>query len=94
QVESQVSVAQSNSVLLRAIAAIDLTKNPEFNGSGMLDRWLGMLFGSDDGDRTAETLDALRRRLAVKRDDKVLVLNIIVTAKSADLAAKLANAIA
>ncbi|TGP49315.1 lipopolysaccharide biosynthesis protein [bacterium M00.F.Ca.ET.230.01.1.1] len=94
QVESQVSVAQSNSVLLRAIAATDLTKNPEFNGSGVLDRWLGMLFGPDDGDRTAETLDALRRRLAVKRDDKVLVLNIIVTAKSADLAAKLANAIA
>lgn len=94
QVESQVSVAQSNSVLLRAIAATDLTHNPEFNGQGVLDRWLGMVFGSDDGDRTAETLDALRRRLAVKRDDKVLVLNIIVTAKSADLAAKLANAIA
>ncbi|MEI9405992.1 GumC family protein [Mesorhizobium argentiipisi] len=94
QVESQVSVAQSNGVLLRAIAATDLTHNPEFNGQGVLDRWLGMVFGSDDGDRTAETLDALRRRLAVKRDDKVLVLNIIVTAKSADLAAKLANAIA
>ncbi|MBZ9763164.1 lipopolysaccharide biosynthesis protein [Mesorhizobium sp. CA8] len=94
QVESQVSVAQSNSVLLRAIAATDLTHNPEFNGQGVLDRWLGTVFGSDDGDRTAETLDALRRRLAVKRDDKVLVLNIIVTAKSADLAAKLANAIA
>lgn len=94
QVESQVSVAQSNSVLLRAIAATDLTHNPEFNGQGVLDRWLGTVFGSDDGDRTAETLDALRRRLAVKRDDKVLVLNIIVTAKSAELAAKLANAIA
>jgi len=94
QVESQVSVAQSNSVLLRAIAATDLTHNAEFNGQGVLDRWLGMVFGSGDGDRTAETLDALRRRLAVKRDDKVLVLNIIVTAKSADLAAKLANAIA
>jgi len=87
QVESQVSVAQSNGVLLRAIAATNLTKNPEFNGEGVLDRWLGMVFGSDDGDRTAETLDALRRRLAVKRDDKVLVLNITVTAKSAQTAA-------
>ena len=94
QVESQVSVAQSNGVLLRAIAATNLTKNPEFNGEGVLDRWLGMVFGSDDGDRTAETLDALRRRLAVKRDDKVLVLNITVTAKSAQTAADLATAIA
>ncbi|CDX59214.1 Lipopolysaccharide biosynthesis protein [Mesorhizobium plurifarium] len=94
QVESQVSVAQSNGVLLRAIKATNLTENPDFNGQGGLGRWLGMLFGSDDGDRTAETLDSLRRRLAVKRDDKVLVLNIIITAKSADLAAELANAIA
>ncbi|BCM18837.1 GumC family protein [Mesorhizobium sp. J8] len=94
QVESQVSVAQSNGVLLRAIKATNLTENPDFNGQGGLGGWLGMLFGSGDGDRTAETLDALRRRLAVKRDDKVLVLNIIITAKSADLAAELANAIA
>ncbi|MDG4877100.1 Wzz/FepE/Etk N-terminal domain-containing protein [Mesorhizobium sp. WSM4935] len=94
QVESQVSVAQSNGVLLRAIKATNLTENPDFNGQGGLGRWLGLLFGSDDGDRTAQTLDSLRRRLAVKRDDKVLVLNIIITAKSADLAAELANAIA
>ncbi|TPO03299.1 Wzz/FepE/Etk N-terminal domain-containing protein [Mesorhizobium sp. B1-1-5] len=94
QVESQVSVAQSNGVLLRAIKATNLTENPDFNGQGGLGGWLGMFFDSGDGDRTAETFDALRRRLAVKRDDKVLVLNIIITAKSADLAAELANAIA
>ncbi|MDX8452913.1 Wzz/FepE/Etk N-terminal domain-containing protein [Mesorhizobium sp. VK9D] len=94
QVESQVSVAQSNGVLLRAIKATNLTENPDFNGQGGLGRRLGMLFGSDDGDRTAETLDSLRRRLAVKRDDKVLVLNIIITAKDAKTAADLANAIA
>ncbi|MBZ9986552.1 lipopolysaccharide biosynthesis protein [Mesorhizobium sp. BH1-1-5] len=94
QVESQVSVAQSNGVLLRAIKATNLAEDPDFNGQGGLGRWLGMLFGSDDGDRTAQTLDSLRRRLAVKRDDKVLVLNIVITAKSADLAAELANAIA
>ena len=94
QVESQVSVAQSNGVLLRAIKATNLTEDPDFNGQGLLGRWMAMLFGDSDNDRTATTLDSLRRRLAVKRDDKVLVLNIIVTAKSAQKASDLANAIA
>ncbi|PBC06453.1 Wzz/FepE/Etk N-terminal domain-containing protein [Mesorhizobium sp. WSM3859] len=94
QVESQVSVAQSNGVLLRAIKATNLTEDPDFNGQGVLGRWMGMLFGDSDSDRTAITLDSLRRVLAVKRDDKVLVLNIIITAKTAQKASDLANAIA
>lgn len=96
-VESQVAVVQSNSVLLKAIEATDLTKDPEFNGQGgLLNRLLGGVLGSGSAetDRTGKTLDALRRRLAVKRADKVLVLDVIVTAKSADKAAMLANAIA
>ncbi|MER9303065.1 exopolysaccharide transport family protein [Mesorhizobium sp. M0293] len=92
QVESQVSVVQSTGVLMRAITATNLTQDPEFNGQGLLSRLLGS--GSAEGDRSAQTLDALRRRLAVKRADKVLVLDVIVTAKSADKAALLANAIA
>ncbi|WP_284272743.1 GumC family protein [Mesorhizobium huakuii] len=96
-VESQVSVVQSTGVLLRAIQATNLTEDPEFNGEGgLLGRLLGGVLGSGSAetDRTGKTLDALRRRLAVKRADKVLVLDVIVTAKSADKAAKLANAIA
>lgn len=92
-VESQVAVVQSSGVLLRAIAATNLTEDPEFNGQGgLLSRLLGG--GSAETDKTGKTLDALRRRLAVKRADKVLVLDVIVTAKSADKAAMLANAIA
>lgn len=96
-VESQVSVVQSTGVLLRAIQATNLTEDPEFNGQGgLLGRLLGGVLGSGSAqtDSTGKTLDALRRRLAVKRADKVLVLDVIVTAKSADKAAKLANAIA
>ncbi|MCZ8546607.1 exopolysaccharide transport family protein [Mesorhizobium qingshengii] len=92
QVESQVSVVQSTGVLLRAIKATNLTEDPEFNGQGLLSRWLGS--GPDQKDRTLSTLDALRSRLAVKRADKVLVIDVIVTARSADKAALLANAIA
>ncbi|MEZ2329814.1 GumC family protein [Mesorhizobium sp. RCC_202] len=94
QVESQVSVAQSNGVLLRAIKATNLTEDPDFNGQGSLGRWMAKIFGDSDSDKMATTLDSLRRRLAVKRDDKVLVLNIIITAKSAQKASDLANAIA
>ncbi|MBZ9799274.1 GumC family protein [Mesorhizobium sp. ES1-4] len=96
-VESQVAVVQSSGVLLRAIAATNLTEDPEFNGQGgFLSRLLGDVpgSGSAETDKTGKTLDALRRRLAVKRADKVLVLDVIVTAKSADKAAKLANAVA
>ncbi|KRB23776.1 MULTISPECIES: GumC family protein [Mesorhizobium] len=96
-VESQVSVVQSTGVLLRAIEATNLTEDPEFNGQGgLVGRLLGGLLGSGSAetDRTGKTLDALRGRLAVKRADKVLVLDVIVTAKSPDKAAKLANAIA
>ncbi|WP_051370988.1 GumC family protein [Mesorhizobium loti] len=96
-VESQVSVVQSTGVLLKAIQATNLTDDPEFNGQGgLVNRLLGGLLGSGSAetDRTGKTLDALRRRLAVKRADKVLVLDVIVTAKSADKAATLANAIA
>ncbi|MBZ9756382.1 lipopolysaccharide biosynthesis protein [Mesorhizobium sp. ESP6-5] len=96
-VESQVAVVQSSGVLLRAIAATNLTEDPEFNGQGgLLSRLLGGVLGSGSAetDKAGKTLDALRRRLAVKRADKVLVLDVIVTAKSADKAAKLANAIA
>ncbi|TPK64297.1 lipopolysaccharide biosynthesis protein [Mesorhizobium sp. B2-3-3] len=92
-VESQVAVVQSTGVLLRAIQATNLTEDPEFNGQGgLLSHLLGS--GSAETDKTANTLDALRRRLAVKRADKVLVIDVIITAKSPDKAAKLANAIA
>jgi uncharacterized protein involved in exopolysaccharide biosynthesis/Mrp family chromosome partitioning ATPase len=102
QVESQVSVVQSGGVLLRAIAATDLTNDAEFNGSGLINRmtdFFDNLFSSPSPDEalsntSAKTLNTLRRRLAVKRADKVLVIDVVVTAKSPDKAARLANAIA
>ncbi|TPN12954.1 lipopolysaccharide biosynthesis protein [Mesorhizobium sp. B2-1-3] len=96
RVESQVSVVQSTGVLLRAIKATNLTEDPEFNGQGMLGRLLGGLLGSGSGeaDKTAKTLDALRARLAVRRADKVLVIEVIITTKNAEKSAMLANAIA
>ncbi len=101
QVESQGSVLQSNGVLLRAIAATQLERDPEFNGAGLLNtvsRLFTMLWKAPDPDQMAqtlksETLQNLRKHMTVKRAEKVLVLDLSVRAKTADRAAELANAI-
>lgn len=101
--ESQARVVESSGVLLRAIEATDLANDPEFNGSGFLRRLFGSLIGRFQSPapttdtkqaHQARTLLALRRVLAVKRADKVLVIEIVVTTKNAEKSAKIANAIA
>jgi succinoglycan biosynthesis transport protein ExoP len=98
QAESQARVIESSGVLLRAIAATDLLNDPEFNGSSFLRRILAPFLTKWSGSSTvtaeARTLSALRRVLAVKRADKVLVVEVVVTTKSAEKSAKIANAIA
>jgi uncharacterized protein involved in exopolysaccharide biosynthesis len=102
QVESQGSVLQSSGVLLRAIAATHLENDPEFNGAGLfssLSRLAWLLRKPLDPDEMAEqlkarTLQTLRKHIAVKRAEKVLVLDLSVRARTAGRAAQLANAIA
>jgi len=102
QVESQVSVLQSSGVLLRAIASTNLDADPEFNGNDVLGRVFALLEvlsapsapEAIENNLKARTLAALRKRLAVKRADKVLVIDLSVTSRDADKAARIANAIA
>ncbi|MGN7293099.1 GumC family protein [Rhizobium sp. SAFR-030] len=95
QVESQVSVVQSTGVLMRAVEATQLTQDPEFNRQGLLGRLLGSGDTATDGQAAmVKTIDALRRRLSVKRADKVLVIDVTVTSTDARKAARLANAVA
>jgi uncharacterized protein involved in exopolysaccharide biosynthesis len=101
QAESQARVIESNGVLLRAIAATDLMHDPEFNGSSFLRRLFEPLLRyfrppappSEVHQIEAKTLLALRRVLAVKRADKVLVVEVVVTTKSAEKSALIANAV-
>lgn len=103
QVESQVSVLQSTSVLLRAIAATNLTSDPEFNNTngGFLSRLLGRAptpppdppSGRTLSSDEVRTLEALWRGLSVKRPDKLLVIDVSVTSRDPDKSARLANAI-
>jgi uncharacterized protein involved in exopolysaccharide biosynthesis/Mrp family chromosome partitioning ATPase len=100
QAESQVSVIQSNSVLQRAIAATHLIDDPEFDRVGLLHRLMSFpmrLLGKTEAapDEALErTLSGLRRHMSVSRADKVLVVDLAVTAQEPDKAARIANAIA
>lgn len=102
QVESQSKVLGSSGVLLRAIAALKLTNDPEFNGTG------GMLHGlaaglkrlarldtaaPSEARRQAAALTGLRRRLAVKRADKAFVIDVTVTTRDGEKSADIVNAI-
>ena len=98
QVDSQTRVIESSAVLLRAIRAQALTKDPEFAPSSPL---LSMLVG---GARETETVDGtdpaelravriLKKKLTIKRADKVFIIDVTVSAQSARKAAQIANAI-
>lgn len=102
QVESQARVLESAGVLTRAAAATGLDADPEFTGKGEIgtlisdlrDR-IGWPEPADSvTDREDRLLRNMRKRLAVKRADKVFVIDIVFTAKSAEKAARTANAIA
>ncbi len=103
QVESQVRVIESDTVLSRAIAETGLDADPEFGAAtpGALERTLKSLRETLTGPRTerpvdarGQSLDRLRRKLAVKRADKVFVVDVIVTTTDPDKSARIVNAIA
>ncbi len=100
QVESQARVIESDAVLLRAIRALHLENETDYGlqKDGLVPRLLDVLRGSREsvGPAAAEerALRALRKNLAVKRAEKVFVIDIVVTASSGTKAAGIADAIA
>ncbi|WP_244965521.1 GumC family protein [Methylobacterium soli] len=102
KIESQVRVIESDTVLLRAIAEAGLEADPEFGatGNGILSRAVQGLREAVSGSEvqphnaTLRALRNLRRKLAVKRAEKVFVVDVVVTASDPDKAARIVNAIA
>lgn len=101
QVESQARVIESDSVLTRAAHDAGLLDDPDFGGvgTGFLSWTLRTLQGegavpATDAAAEARAVRALRRKLAVKRADKVFVVDVVVTAGNPDKAARIVNAIA
>lgn len=104
QVESQVRVIESEAVLGRAVAETGLATDPEFGAptDGLVARTIRSLRERITGSASAaasvdpkqRALDALRRKLAVRRADKVFVIDVIVTTKDPEKSARIVNAIA
>ncbi|MDP4005902.1 exopolysaccharide transport family protein [Methylobacterium sp. NEAU K] len=103
QIESQVKVIESDAVLGRAVTQAGLESEPGFGAprDGLIARTVGSLREMVLGprperriDRRGQALDQLRRKLAVKRADKVFVIDVVVTTVDPDLSARIVNAIA
>ena len=103
QVESQVKVIESDAVLGRAVAQVGLDAEPGFGvpHDTAFARGVASLRAAIMGppperrvDPRGRALDQLRRKLAVKRADKVFVIDVIVTTMDPDLSARIVNAIA
>ena len=80
QVESQVRVLMSDSVLRRVVKTEGLENDPEF-------------VGSHAGDAAA-ALNKLKRIVQVKRAERTYVVDVSVTAREPTKAARIANAVA
>lgn len=102
QVESQARVLESTSVLLRAAESAGLTTDPDFVEKGAAGRFLDEVRAAigwpapaaSATEKEERLLRTLRKRLAIRRADKVFVIDIVFTAKSAETSARVANAIA
>ncbi len=84
QVESQVRVLTSDSVLRRVVKTEGLDKDQEFTRQGI----------ADGADSTTAALIALKRSIAVKRAERTYVVDVTVTTREAAKSASIANAIA
>jgi polysaccharide biosynthesis transport protein len=98
QVESQVRVLTSDSVLRRVVKAQALDHDTEFAGRPSplrsLLRSIGLGQATTTTDGTLAALTALRRALVVKRAERTYVVDASVTSRDPEKAARLANAVA
>ena len=105
QVESQVRVLGSDTVLRRIVERERLAADPEFNGEaaaaglqGLVRRVRAALLPADatsiELEASAAALRNLSRQVSVRRTERTFVVDVAVTAQSGPKAARLANAIA
>lgn len=100
QMETQVRVIRSDSVLRRVVRRLDLGNDPDFAGPGWVDRvqdWLARHIDSELGrnaDPAEAALDALRKVVSVRRPERTLIIDVYVETRNAETSARIANAVA
>jgi uncharacterized protein involved in exopolysaccharide biosynthesis/Mrp family chromosome partitioning ATPase len=93
--ESQARIIASDSIKARVVESEHLDSDPEFGGSaspGLLSRLFGGAPSKRDGMLYA--LAELDRRVSVRRGERTFVIDISVTSRDPEKAARLANALA
>ncbi len=100
QIESQIKLVSSQTVLKRVVAAEKLLNDPEFGvvSSGLLSRMLSVVSGAvpstSKSNDIASTTEALSKAISVKRPERTYVIDIQLASQNAEKSARLANAVA
>jgi uncharacterized protein involved in exopolysaccharide biosynthesis/Mrp family chromosome partitioning ATPase len=95
--ESQARIIASDSIKARVVTSEKLDKDPEFGGEaapGLLASLFGLGGSGDARDGVAYALAELDKRVSVRRGDRTFVIDIAVTSRDPDKAARIANALA
>lgn len=97
-VESQMRVLTSKAVLRRVVESENLLDDPDFR-PGLIGRMIGALSSalhagsSQAQDPTDSMVEALERRIAVKRSERTYIVDVDVAASTPEKAVKLGNAL-
>ena len=99
--DSQVEILSSNNVLTKVVDKLNLTRDPEFNGSANAGGILGgiallrQLFSGTEVNKATEikAVENLREALQVSRDPKTFVINVGIISRDPDKSALIANTV-
>jgi uncharacterized protein involved in exopolysaccharide biosynthesis/Mrp family chromosome partitioning ATPase len=100
--ESQARVIASDKIKIRVIEQEDLTSDPEFGAladggnpvTEAVRNWLGLPRAKREGDPVVMALEAMDRRVWVKRNERTFVIDIGVATNDPKKSARIANALA
>ncbi len=100
QIESQIKLVSSQTVLKRVVETQKLLNDPEFGVSshGILSRIFSVLGGNaaqnSKNNNIAMSVDALYKAVSIKHAERTYIVDIQVTAQDEEKSAQLANAVA
>jgi len=98
-VQNQIEILRAHSTLSRTVRALRLTEDAEFMGDGVIGRWLAGILGpaeaiaDEDREKGERAVQAIQKRLSVKRVGTSHTIDVMVTANDPDKAARIANGI-